>query len=305
MSLLDFDSLNNRLTNLNVTAIKTATLSSASKRLLPRDDAAIRYTQVSLNGAIYCISQFMSHSFKTRILIVEDEKEIADTLVYALTSDGFETNWVSNISDAHTAISNTQPSLGIFDVGLPDGNGFEFLKTLRQSGHELPVIFLTARSEEIDRIVGLEIGADDYVVKPFSPREVVARVKAILKRSLAGQNASDKTTREETERQSTSVAGKQTIFAHKAEQRSIYYQNTAIDLTRAEYELLLAFIAQPGRVFSRRQLIEKIWSNNHPSDDRAIDTHIKTLRAKLRSLNPHQDFIVTHRGFGYSLELPN
>ena len=239
----------------------------------------------------------MSNQAKTKILIVEDEKEIADTLVYALSSDGFEPHWVSNISDADKIINTDLPSLGILDVGLPDGNGFEFLKKIRQSGHELPVIFLTARNEEIDRIVGLEIGADDYVVKPFSPREVVARVKAILKRSQSKQD-----TNVEDSLDTTDIY-KKTVFEHKIEQRSIYFQDKPIDLTRAEYELLKTFIDQPSRVFSRRQLIDKIWSSNHPSDDRAIDTHIKTLRAKLRSLNPHQDFIVTHRGFGYSLEL--
>ena len=239
----------------------------------------------------------MSNQAKTKILIVEDEKEIADTLVYALSSDGFEPHWVSNISDADKIINTDLPSLGILDVGLPDGNGFEFLKKIRQSGHELPVIFLTARNEEIDRIVGLEIGADDYVVKPFSPREVVARVKAILKRS---QNKQDTNVEDSLD---TTDIYKKTVFEHKVEQRSIYFQDKPIDLTRAEYELLKTFIDQPSRVFSRRQLIDKIWSSNHPSDDRAIDTHIKTLRAKLRSLNPHQDFIVTHRGFGYSLEL--
>lgn len=239
----------------------------------------------------------MSNQAKTKILIVEDEKEIADTLVYALSSDGFEPHWVSNISDADKIINTDLPSLGILDVGLPDGNGFEFLKKIRQSGHELPVIFLTARNEEIDRIVGLEIGADDYVVKPFSPREVVARVKAILKRSQSKQD-----TNVEDSLDTTDIY-KKTVFEHKVEQRSIYFQDKPIDLTRAEYELLKTFIDQPSRVFSRRQLIDKIWSSNHPSDDRAIDTHIKTLRAKLRSLNPHQDFIVTHRGFGYSLEL--
>ena len=239
----------------------------------------------------------MSNQAKTKILIVEDEKEIADTLVYALSSDGFEPHWVSNISDADKIINTDLPSLGILDVGLPDGTGFEFLKKIRQSGHELPVIFLTARNEEIDRIVGLEIGADDYVVKPFSPREVVARVKAILKRSQSKQD-----TNVEDSLDTTDIY-KKTVFEHKVEQRSIYFQDKPIDLTRAEYELLKTFIDQPSRVFSRRQLIDKIWSSNHPSDDRAIDTHIKTLRAKLRSLNPHQDFIVTHRGFGYSLEL--
>ena len=226
---------------------------------------------------------------KSTILVVEDEKEIADTLTYALASEGFNPIWVSSVQTALSEIEQQDIDLGVFDVGLPDGNGFELLKHIRQAGSQMPVIFLTARSEEIDRIVGLEIGADDYVVKPFSPREVVTRVKVILKR-IARQPHS------ETIRTAQD-------FSHKVDQRSISYKGAPLELTRAEYELMVTFMAQPGRVFSRRQLIETIWSSNHPSDDRAIDTHIKTLRAKLKPLNPHKDFIVTHRGFGYSLEL--
>ena len=225
------------------------------------------------------------------ILVVEDEKEIADTLTYALSSESFEPIWVADGDAALKALDTQKIDFCILDVGLPDANGFELLKLIRSADNEnrdIPVMFLTARSEEIDRIIGLEIGADDYVCKPFSPREVVARVKVILKRL-------EKHARDETEKSS--------VFEHKPAQRSILYQGTQVELTRAEYQLMATFLEQPNRVFSRRQLIEQIWSSNHPSDDRAIDTHIKTLRAKLKSLNPHKEFIVTHRGFGYSLEL--
>ncbi len=231
---------------------------------------------------------------KPRILIVEDEKEIADTLIYALSSEGFEPTWLSRSQPALKELAEKSYDFGIFDIGLPDGNGFELLKKLRASGSDIPVLFLTARNEEIDRIVGLEIGADDYVVKPFSPREVVARVKVILKR-VATTSASISAPTEQTSE------GIKPIFEHRPEQRTIFYQHIALDLTRAEYALLAYLMEQPGRVFSRRQLIEAIWSNNHPSDDRAIDTHIKTLRSKLKTQNPHQEFITTHRGFGYSL----
>ena len=227
------------------------------------------------------------------ILIVEDEKEIADTLTYALSSEGFKPLWVANCDAALKSLKEHQYDLGIFDVGLPDGNGFELLKSIRHSGNDIPVLFLTARGEEIDRIVGLEIGADDYVTKPFSPREVVTRVKVILKR-LEKQA--------QTQGSNIEEPVNSTDFKHKVAQRVVTYQDTPMELTRAEYELMISFLSQPGRVFSRRQLIENIWSSNHPSDDRAIDTHIKTLRAKLKTLNPHKEFIVTHRGFGYSLE---
>lgn len=226
---------------------------------------------------------------KYTILLVEDEKEIADTLNYALTSEGFNPIWVANSEDAIKALQEHHIDLGIFDVGLPDGNGFELLKKVRQNDEHLPVMFLTARSEEIDRIIGLEIGADDYVVKPFSPREVVARVKVILKRSKR------KARIEEPKSNS--------LFEHSEQRRVVEYQGNALDLTRAEYQLMATLLSRPGQVFSRRTLIEHIWSSNHPSDDRAIDTHVKTLRAKLKTLNPHTDFILTHRGFGYSLEL--
>jgi len=222
------------------------------------------------------------------ILIVEDEKEIADTLTYALSSENFTPIWVVNGELALSTLKEQTVHLCILDVGLPDSNGFEVLKAIRQSGSHIPVMFLTARGEEIDRIIGLEIGADDYVCKPFSPREVVARVKVILKRAAQPMVESGNASRE---------------FEHKPKHRMVRYQGQPLDLTRAEYELMVAFLNQPGRVFSRRQLIETIWSNNHPSDDRAIDTHIKTLRAKLKPHNPHQEFIITHRGFGYSFEV--
>lgn len=223
------------------------------------------------------------------ILIVEDEKEIADTLMYALSSEKFSTIWLQDGELVTQTISTNKIDLCILDVGLPASNGFDVLKQIRAAGYQLPVIFLTARSEEIDRIVGLELGADDYVCKPFSPREVVTRVKVVLKRT--SRASPDETS-----------SNGQAKFEHRHQQRQILFGGAALELTRAEYQLMVSFIEQPGRVFARRQLIETIWSSNHPSDDRAIDTHIKTLRAKLKPYNPHQEFIVTHRGFGYSFE---
>ena len=229
----------------------------------------------------------------SKILIIEDEQEIADTMQYAIVSEGMQALWVANGADAKQSLKDNDISLCILDIGLPDCSGFELLKEIRQSSDfdsDIPVLMLTARNEEIDRIVGLEIGADDYVAKPFSPREVVARVKAILKRS----KKSDAT--------GSNGLSDPIGFSHDQNSHRINYNNSPLDLTKAEYSLLQTFLEQPRRVFSRRQLIDKVWSSNHPSDDRAIDTHIKTLRAKLRTQDPHTDFIITHRGFGYSLE---
>lgn len=232
---------------------------------------------------------------KPAILLVEDEKEIADTLTYALSTEGFEPIWVTSGELALQQLHARNFSLAVLDVGLPDANGFELLKAIRTSGAaycELPCLFLTARNEEIDRIVGLEIGADDYVCKPFSPREVVARIKAIIKRSETNTVAMHE--------QAQSV---ENPFQHLANRRQVSYLGTPLDFTKAEYQLMVVFLEQVGKVYSRRELIERVWSNKHPSDDRAIDTHIKTLRAKLKQPAPEQEFIVTHRGHGYSLEL--
>ncbi len=229
----------------------------------------------------------------TTILLVEDEKEIADTLAYALSTEGLEPTWVTNGQDALQKLNETPFSMAVFDVGLPDSNGFELLKSIRTAGEpysDIPCLFLTARNEEIDRIIGLEIGADDYVCKPFSPREVVARIKAILKRNSAAPH-------------NPNAPSKDNPFEHTPERRQIRYLDDVLDLTKAEYELMAIFLKNIGAVYTRRELINFVWSDKHPSDDRAIDTHVKTLRAKLKQHAPEQEFIVTHRGHGYGLEL--
>lgn len=250
---------------------------------------------------------------KPTILLVEDEKEIADTLTYALSTEGFNPIWVTSCQAARETLLQTPCSLAILDVGLPDGSGFELLKGLRASNDaqsDIPCLFLTARNDEIDRIVGLEIGADDYVCKPFSPREVVARVKVILKRSQSANTSTPERAISEikgtiSEKKSTINESNtsNTLFQHNEPKRQISFQGSAIEFTKAEYELMVVFIEQVGKVYSRRELIERVWSDRHPSDDRAIDTHIKTLRAKLKTQAPDKNFIVTHRGHGYSLEL--
>lgn len=219
------------------------------------------------------------------VLIVEDESGIADTVQYALETDSFAVSWVNNGKDALKELALKPVNLVILDIGLPDINGFELLKSIRKQS-DIPVIFLSARNEEIDRIVGLEIGADDYVTKPFSPRELVARVKAVLKRT---GNATNKLPA--------------TDFDLDKDKASICFQGQALDLTRAEFTLLSTLLSHPGRVYERSQLIAQIWNHNHPSDERVIDTHIKDIRAKLRLIDTNADPIKTHRGIGYSLKV--
>ena len=223
---------------------------------------------------------------KPRILIVEDEPAIADTIQYALETDGFQTALVMAGGPVLSCLAEEKVDLIILDIGLPDINGLELCKKIR-AAHNLPIIFLTARADEIDRVVGLEIGADDYVTKPFSPRELSARVRAVLRRTGAGRMAS---------RPAASA------FEVDEMRQRISYFDAVLDLSRYEFRLLKTFIARPGQVFTRDQLMENAWDEPEASMDRTVDAHIKNLRAKLRAVNPEVDPIVTHRGTGYSLK---
>ena len=219
-----------------------------------------------------------------RILLVEDEPAIAETVLYALRTEGFEAKHCLTGGEALRLARDESFDLAVLEVGLPDIGGFALCRELRRS-RELPVIFLTAHDAEAERILGLEIGADDYVTKPFSPRELVARVRVVLRRGQGG-----------------SVAANVHGFEHDAEGHRIRYRGHLLDLTRYEYGLLAALLQRPGAVLSRAQLMDRVWGNALDSGDRTIDTHIKTLRAKLRVVGPDADPIRTHRGLGYSVE---
>ena len=221
---------------------------------------------------------------KRTIWLVEDEASIADTLIYALQTDGFEVEWFSLGQPLLTRLEQTRPDFLILDVGLPDISGFELCKQVRALC-DTPLMFLTARSEEIDRLIGLEIGADDYVAKPFSPREVCARVRVILRRSQPATPPPSQ------------------LLALDEERARISFHGQPLALTRYEYLLLKTLMLAPGRVYSRQQLMDLVWQDAEESLDRTVDTHIKTIRAKLREHDPEANLILTHRGLGYSLEL--
>ena len=225
------------------------------------------------------------------ILLVEDEQAIADTLIYALGSEGFTVRHLCLGRQALAAHHASAFDLLILDVGLPDTTGFEVLKQWRADplASEVPVIFLTARAEEIDRVLGLELGADDYVVKPFSPRELAARVRAILRRDARFRAPA------------APPAEAQPVWRHEPEALRIDFHGQRVDLTRYEYLLLALLLSSPGRVFTREHIMDRVWANAPDTTDRSIDTHIKTLRAKLRSIDPASEPIQTHRGTGYSI----
>jgi two-component system catabolic regulation response regulator CreB len=221
------------------------------------------------------------------ILVVEDEVAIAETILYALKTEGFDPVWKATGREALTALEGQSVALVVLDVGLPDMSGFDVCREI-QRRVQVPVIFLTARSSEVDRIVGLELGADDYLAKPFSPRELTARVRAVLRRTNGHGTVRP-------------AAPSSKIWQHDEVRCRISYRLKPLELTRNEYRLLCALLASPGRVFNRDQLMTAAWDDPGAALDRTVDAHIKTLRAKLREAAPEADPIVTHRGLGYSL----
>ncbi len=229
-----------------------------------------------------------------RILVIEDETAIADTLVYALRTEGFAPEWRATGREGLEAFSKQGFALVILDVGLPDMSGFDLCRELR-TRTAVPVLFLTARNSEIDRVVGLELGGDDYVAKPFSPREVTARVRAILRRTNA------------VSQRECHLIGD--TFSVDEERKTVRFRGVALELTRYEYRLLAVLLARPGRVYSRDELMTQAWEDPGASMDRTVDAHIKTLRAKLRAAAvtagcaDAAEPIQTHRGEGYSVRI--
>jgi len=226
---------------------------------------------------------------KPRVLVVEDEESIADTIRYVLATDGLDPIWCATATAALEAAAKDDIALAVLDVGLPDLNGFELFRRL-QVIRPTPVIFLTARSDEIDRVSGLELGADDYVAKPFSPRELSARVRGVLRRAQAAGAAV-----------AAPAAPIQRALVLDEERRRILYYGTSLDLSRYEYGLLKTLMSRPGRVFSREELLAMVWNEPEERYDRTVDTHVKTVRAKLAAVAPAREAIVTHRGVGYAL----
>lgn len=221
------------------------------------------------------------------ILIAEDEGAIAETVLYALRAEGWQAEHVLLGGEVLPRVRRGGIDLLILDVGLPDASGFEVCRALRAESN-VPVIFLTARDGEVDRVLGLELGGDDYVPKPFSPRELVARVRARLRRSTP-----------------EAVSGWKTHgrFGVDEAGHRIRFDQHVLDLTRYEYGLLAALLQRPGAVLTRTQLMDRVWEDALESGDRTVDTHVKTVRAKLREIDPASDPIRTHRGMGYSLDV--
>ena len=222
------------------------------------------------------------------VLLVEDDPAIADMVVYALRREGLAVLHMLLVSEARRWLQGQRPAVLVLDLGLPDGNGLDLCRELRHGAdtalRALPVLMLSARGEELDRVLGLEMGADDYLTKPFSPRELVARVRALLRRAAL-----------------TPVSTVVRRFECDHAGQRIRYGGVWLSLTRLEYGLLRTLLAAPTRIHSRAALLDSVWGGQSEANDRTVDTHIKTLRAKLREQLPGPDPIVTHRGLGYGL----
>jgi two-component system, OmpR family, catabolic regulation response regulator CreB len=227
-----------------------------------------------------------------RLLLLEDDPAIARTVAYALERDGLAVTHSLLVHDARQQMASHRFDLLVLDVGLPDGSGLDLLRELRHAPRTatLPVLMLSAHGEEIDRVLGLELGADDYLAKPFSPRELAARVKALLRRAGNGHTAAP-------------AAAAATLFHDDEAGQRISLRGQPLALTRREYRLLSCLLRGAGRIHSREALLAAAWGDDSESTDRTVDTHIKTLRAKLREADPAREYISTHRGMGYCLDV--
>ena len=231
------------------------------------------------------------------ILILEDEAEIAEIIAIALKRDCHTSQIAPTAQIASQHLARQAYDLLLLDVGLPDINGFDYLKTLRHQHPSLPVIMLTAQDEETDRILGLELGADDYIGKPFSPRELNARIKALLRRIPSAQRQPENERSEFPRSQNAVPQWQDDTQAH-----CIRHQGQALPLTLGEYRLLRTLLAHPQRVYTREELLTAMYGSNHPSDPHTINTHIRALRQKLRNAHIDPACIHTHHGIGYSFQ---
>jgi len=222
------------------------------------------------------------------ILMVEDEESITVPLSEALASEGFDTRIAGTVAEAIEEARRAEPDLVLLDVMLPDGSGYDVCRELRRNS-QVPIIMLTARGEETDRVVGLELGADDYVVKPFSAREVIARIGAVLRRAAAADDARG--------------GGPLEIGALRLDRdrRSVTLQGESLDLTRREFELLELLMREAGSVVSRERLIDEVWDVNWFGSTKTLDVHVSSLRRKLREDSAAPRYIHTIRGVGFRL----
>lgn len=225
-----------------------------------------------------------------RILIVDDERTIVQIVEQRLRRDGFDVLSATTGTAALTTLRQHEPAAILLDIGLPDIDGFEVLRRLRTEGFNVPVIMLTARGEEVDRVVGLELGADDYVVKPFSPRELVARVRALLRRTAEAAELRSQLQPSQPANGALHIDSKRRI---------VHFYGQALDLRPREFDLLALLATHPGQVWTREALLRQVWGTDQHIDARTVDVHVRRLRAKLAAISADSEPIQTEWGIGY------
>src|SRR3954464_5444611 len=234
---------------------------------------------------------------KNKVLVVDDEQSIVTLLQYNLEQAGFEVITAMDGAEGKRLAETESPDIIVLDLMLPIIDGMDVCKKLRQQNIMTPILMLTAKDDELDKIIGLELGADDYMVKPFSPREVIARVKAILRRTQIQTGTSSDSEQADEQIQ----IGKVTIYPEKYE---AFFQETQLELTLKEFELLLFLGQNKGRVLTRDQLLSAVWNYDFAGDTRIVDVHISHLREKIEEDTKKPAYIKTIRGLGYKLEEP-
>lgn len=232
----------------------------------------------------------------TKILVVDDESSIVTLLQFNIEKAGFDVVTAEDGRTGYELALTEKPDLIVLDLMLPEMDGIEVCKQLRQDKVETPILMLTAKDDELDKIIGLELGADDYLTKPFSPREVVARIKAILRRS-AGKSA--EVEQEVAPKEKALHVGDLKILTESYE---VYLQDELLDLTPKEFELLLYLANHRGKVFSRDQLLDAVWNYDYIGETRIVDVHVSHLRDKIEADTKKPQYIKTIRGFGYKME---
>ncbi|MBF2053016.1 MAG: response regulator transcription factor [Candidatus Sericytochromatia bacterium] len=225
-----------------------------------------------------------------KILLVDDEESIVESIEYALNQEGFEVVSAHNGQEALQRVQLEKPNLIVLDLMLPELSGLEVCRILRRERNEIPIIMLTAKGEEIDRVIGLEVGADDYLVKPFSLRELVARIRALLRRSKVADTDDSQPVMHQYEELEMNLT------EHK-----VLVRGKQVELSPKEFKILAMLMSAPNKVFSREELLEQVWGLDFYGDTKTVDVHIRWLREKIEQDPSNPRYVQTVRGFGYRL----
>ncbi|MES2464676.1 MAG: response regulator transcription factor [Armatimonadota bacterium] len=235
-----------------------------------------------------------------KVLVVDDEPAIVDAITYNLRQQGFVPIIAGDADTALRLLRSKEPDVVILDVMLPSGSGFDVCRLIRQSGNTVPILMLTARVSESDRVQGLEAGADDYLVKPFGMRELMARIRALLRRSLVNTTSA---AGEKEGKDTPTIASTALGLILDPEKREASLHDQPLTLSRKEFDLLLLLASHPGKVFNRQTLLDRVWGEDAYVDDRTIDVHIRWLREKVEPVPGKPKYLITLRGVGYKFQI--